>query len=856
MGILRADRVSGLGGRNAANGSVYFDGRDDITALQVAIGGSNADFTFGTGDFTIEFWMKHGATGSYDLLYDARRSSTDIAPMLYLVSGKIKYYTDGNDKITGTTDISHDSWHHIALCRSSGSTKLFLNGVQEGSTYSDSNSYVAKLNRPVIGGEGPNFANNPFGGFLSNLRVVKGTALYTSNFTPPTQVLKAIDGTVLLCCQDSDNPTAEATGKEMLGQGGVYYGRRFSNLATNGGLETGDTTGWTSSSMSVTPRVSTFSHSGSYSLYCETNVNGSGVYTTVDLDTTKRYKISAYIYNVTTGSTLSKMKIGTSVGANTQYESQKSTPGKWEYHEWIGIPSATTTYITFVESASGTPVVKWYVDDLRVELWYPEETENILGNGNFLTDATGWSFSSTPSGEYTISSNRLNIADTSRTSNAYATQQLWSSSIAEGKYRITVDYALTAGGFDIGVGNSNIWSLSGSGSVTAERVADGNNSNFRIIGNQHCVGYFNNVSLFRVAEPKAPVDVPPLGVDNGMSFADNTKFDTLSYMVPPKGTTESRNRGRAVMAGGMVYPTAAGSQIDYMEIQSGGITKDFGDLTAARSQGAPMSSSTRGVIGGGLDGPTRKNEIDFITIATTGNATNFGDVSELIGYLGGVSNQTRGLICGGNGPSSPTNTNQIEYITIASTGDSVDFSQLNKTGYGMSGSGSPTRGMIFGGYVSPGFATQIDTVVIASTGVNASDFGDTSIGRAAGASCSSATRALFAGGYNNTPAPSTKYNTIDYITIASTGTVNDFGDLSVAGAWYTATSNGTRGIFGSRMDNQPFTGNVTIDSVIIASTGNAVNWGDHHRMDSGPHDGQPLKRRTAATMSDSHGGIS
>ena len=344
--------------------------------------------------------------------------------------------------------------------------------------------------------------------------------------------------------------------------------------------------------------------------------------------------------------------------------------------------------------------------------------------------------------------------------------------------------------------------------------------------------------------------------DTGVVFTDNTKFDTLSYMVPPGGTTAESNRGRAVMAGGMVYPTAAGSQIDYMEIQSGGITKDFGDLTAARSQGAPMSSSTRGVIGGGLDGPTRKNEIDFITIATTGNATDFGDVSELIGYLGGVSNQTRGLICGGNGPSSPTNTNQIEYITIATAGDSVDFSQLNKTGYGMSGSGSSTRGMIFGGYVSPGFATQIDTVVIASTGVNASDFGDTSIGRASGASCSSATRALFAGGYNNTPAPSTKYNTIDYITIASTGTVNDFGDLSVAGAWYTATSNGTRGIFGSRMDGAPYTGNVTIDSVIIASTGNAVNWGDHHRMDSGPHDGQPLKRRSAVTMSDSHGGIS
>lgn len=223
MGILKTDNIAGLGGRNAANGSVYFDGRDDITALQVIAAASNTDFTFGTGDFTIEFWMKHGATGSYDLLYDGRRSSTDIAPMLYLVSGKIKYYTDGNDKITGTSDITHDSWHHIALCRSSGSTKLFLNGVQEGSTYSDSNSYVAKLNRPTIGGEGPNFANNPFGGFLSNLRVVKGTALYTSNFTPPTSPLTSITNTKLLCCQSSTSTTATTvTPGSIIANGEVF----------------------------------------------------------------------------------------------------------------------------------------------------------------------------------------------------------------------------------------------------------------------------------------------------------------------------------------------------------------------------------------------------------------------------------------------------------------------------------------------------------------------------------------------------------------------------------------------------------------------------------------------------------
>ena len=837
MGILRTDNISGLGGRNAANGSVYFDGRDDITALQVIAAASNTDFTFGTGDFTIEFWMKHGATGSYDLLYDGRRdASSDVAPMLYLVSGKVRYYTVGGDRITGTSDISHDSWHHIALCRSSGSTKLFLNGVQEGSTYSDSNSYVAKLNRPVIGGEGPNFANNPFGGFLSNLRVVKGTALYTANFTPPTKVLKAIDGTVLLCCQDSDNPTAEATGKELLGQGGVYYGRRFSNLATNGGLETGDTTGWTSSSMSVTPAVSTFSHSGSYSLYCETNVNGSGVYTTVDLDTTKRYKISGYIYNVTTGSTLSKMKIGTSVGANTQYESQKASPGKWTYHEWIGIPSATTTYITFVESASGTPVVKWYVDDLRVELWYPEEDQNILGNSNFLTDATGWSFSSTPSGEYTISSNRLNITDTSRTGNAYATQQLWSSSLAEGKYRITVDYALTAGGFDIGVGNSNIWSLSGSGSVTAERVADGNNSNFRIIGNQHCAGYFNNVSLFRVAEPKAPVDVPPLGVDNGVSFEDNTKFDTLSYMVPPKGKTESRNRGRALMAGS----NPASKTISYLNIQSQGNSSDFGDLITAADGSRGGSSHTRGLFAHSAAASPYTTDIEYVTIANESNSIDFGNLTgtSSSGATGG--NDTRAIFWEGTVPSTGVN---ICYATIASTGDALDFADMHLGVRHIDTMNSSTRCVIPGGWrTSPDINTSIIQYVTIATLADAQDFGDIALsnGTRASGAFSSPTRGVYGGGADS-PSNSV-LNTIEYITIATTGDAKDFGDLTTARRVEGGgTSSHTRGLFtGGHTPTQIN----TIDYVTIAALGNAQDFGDL------------TSQKTCGALSDCHGGLS
>ena len=263
--ILTDSLVGTKGGRNAIDGSVFFDGVDDTTFLQVTIAGGAADFTFGTGDFTIEFWMNHGVTGSYDILYDGRRDgSTDVAPMIYLVSGVVNYYTTdgsgGGNKITGTSTLSLNSWHHISLNRESGSTKLYVNGIQEGSTYSDSNSYVAKENRPIIGGEGPNPGNNPFGGYISNLRICKGHAVYNSNYTPPTQKLELHKESVLLCCQDSDDPTQEATGKTITGYGGLQESND-TELVTNSGF-TVDISGWTTSGVQWTHSNSAMMHFG------------------------------------------------------------------------------------------------------------------------------------------------------------------------------------------------------------------------------------------------------------------------------------------------------------------------------------------------------------------------------------------------------------------------------------------------------------------------------------------------------------------------------------------------------------------------------------------------------------------
>lgn len=159
--------------------SLYFDGSGDWLIPS----GSSALYAFGTGDFTIEFWI-YVATTQTSIIYDSRPSSTQGAyPELYLASNQINYYHSSAIQISGVT-LANTTWYHIALCRSGTSTKLFVNGTQVGSTYSDSTNYLCGTNRPTIGVAGNNLAD-PFNGYLDDLRVTKGVARYVTNFTPP-----------------------------------------------------------------------------------------------------------------------------------------------------------------------------------------------------------------------------------------------------------------------------------------------------------------------------------------------------------------------------------------------------------------------------------------------------------------------------------------------------------------------------------------------------------------------------------------------------------------------------------------------------------------------------------------------
>jgi hypothetical protein len=188
--------------------SNYFDGSYDYLTIP-----SSASLGFGTGDFTIEAWVylaSSGATNGY-ILFDMRSAGgTEVRPSIQLnSSGTVYYWTQATNKITGGT-LTTGQWTHLAVTRASGSTKLFLNGTQSGSTYSDSTDYGSS-NRMVIGNTAdfPASYNASWNGYVSNFRVVKGQALYTGTFTPSTSPLtttsqSATAGNVsLLTCQSN-----------------------------------------------------------------------------------------------------------------------------------------------------------------------------------------------------------------------------------------------------------------------------------------------------------------------------------------------------------------------------------------------------------------------------------------------------------------------------------------------------------------------------------------------------------------------------------------------------------------------------------------------------------------------------
>lgn len=144
---------------------------------------TNAGDAFGTGDFAIEFWYRPDSTTTTQILFDTRASGSDVAPAIYISGGSLRYFTAGADRITGGS-FTNGVQRHIALARVSGTTRLFIEGTQVGSSYTDSNNYINQI--MALGNASYGTPGNPAAGFLDELRVTKGVGRYSANFTAPS----------------------------------------------------------------------------------------------------------------------------------------------------------------------------------------------------------------------------------------------------------------------------------------------------------------------------------------------------------------------------------------------------------------------------------------------------------------------------------------------------------------------------------------------------------------------------------------------------------------------------------------------------------------------------------------------
>jgi len=179
--------------------STYFDGSGDyITAP------SNTSFDFGTGDFTIETWINIPDVNSTWLAFISRGYAQNGGWRLYKNNGNNNlrfYYTDGGTTSyiqATTTGLTNNTWHHITVVRNSSTTKIYVDGVEKVSgtisTSLNPGSYAVEVGAGVV------TSSFPITGYMTDVRIVKGTAVYTSTFTPPTKRLTAITNTSLLTC--------------------------------------------------------------------------------------------------------------------------------------------------------------------------------------------------------------------------------------------------------------------------------------------------------------------------------------------------------------------------------------------------------------------------------------------------------------------------------------------------------------------------------------------------------------------------------------------------------------------------------------------------------------------------------
>ena len=379
---------------NVIGGSGYFDAGGSY--LQAA---ANTAFEIGSGDFTLETWVYLIATSSNGCGLISKGGFNSLGGETYTLninpSNVVQFYAFASSgsytsPVVGAgSALSTNCWHHIAVTRSSGTTTLWIDGV---SISTSGSAYTVTTGGPMnVGGEqyDPSDATRELTGYLCDTRVVKGTAVYTTAFTPPTLPETSVSGTSLLLnytnagiidsAEMNDLQTVGnaqiSTAQYKYGSSSMYFDGAGDYLigqtGQNGTFSTGDFTieFWTY------PTAST-------DCYVVANLNGSG---SAPNNSWGLYLTSGQIPQFTTYFSIlitGSQAVPLNTWSHFAITRVGSTMMLFLNGNMIGSASNSTDFsstnaIRVGAHSSGTSPYTGYIDDLRITNGYARYTANF-----------------------------------------------------------------------------------------------------------------------------------------------------------------------------------------------------------------------------------------------------------------------------------------------------------------------------------------------------------------------------------------------------------------------------------------------------------------------------------------------
>lgn len=200
INLLHFDGANGATTTTDVTGKSIVLSNSTISTAQFRFGGSSLNVTggstsyaqmtteaLGNGSFTIEYWVRFNALATSpngSTMFDGRPVTTAGAyPTIYADTADFHFYTGSGDVMAGGTP-AINTWFHVAICRSGSTIRLFIDGVQVASATDTTNYLLAGTGIALLGGNTASGAQN-MNGYLDDVRITKGVARYTANFTPP-----------------------------------------------------------------------------------------------------------------------------------------------------------------------------------------------------------------------------------------------------------------------------------------------------------------------------------------------------------------------------------------------------------------------------------------------------------------------------------------------------------------------------------------------------------------------------------------------------------------------------------------------------------------------------------------------